>query len=228
MQISPTDGELQEWPDDWKRTAECQVLSSWGLICADQIDRRRTPELAAALRKIWDTEDHWAHGSVGSWQGAFPAMVYARLGAGNNVATILGEQLRGLVNPNLSASFGGMAEWEIDGNLGLTAAMGEMLLQSQSGEIELLPALPKAWPTGSFAGLCARGGFDLDLTWQDGKPVHLVARSKMGREFRLRSAGHLQVTCKGAPVTPKTDTTDVVSFSTQPGKLYEISFATAK
>ena len=228
MQISPTDGELQEWPDDWKRTAECQVLSSWGLICADQIDRRRTPELAAALRKIWDTEDYWAHGSVGSWQGAFPAMVYARLGVGDNVAAILSEQLRRLVNPNLSASFGGMAEWEIDGNLGLAAAIGEMLLQSQSGAIELLPALPNAWPTGSFAGLCARGGFDLDLTWKDGKPVHLVVQSKIGGEFRLKSAGNLQVTCQGAPVNLKTDETGVVSFSTHPGKVYEISFTIAK
>ena len=226
-QVSPTDGELQEWPDDWKRTAECQVLSSWGLICADQIDRRRTPELAAALRKIWDTENHWAHGSVGSWQGAFPAMVYARLGAGDNVAEILREQLRGLVNPNLSASFGGMAEWEIDGNLGLTAAIGETLLQSQSGAIELLPALPKAWPTGSFAGLCARGGFDLELTWQAGQPKHVVVRSREGQECRLQWPGNLQVTCQGSPVPTKADKKDVVSFATQPGRVYEIALPTA-
>ncbi len=131
MQVSPTDGMLQEWPEDWKRTAECQVLSSWGLVGCNQIDARRTPELAAGLRKIWDTENHWARGSVGSWQGAFPAMVYARLGAGDNVAEILRLQLTRLVNPNLSASFGGMAEWEIDGNLGLAAAIGELLVQSQ-------------------------------------------------------------------------------------------------
>jgi alpha-L-fucosidase 2 len=192
MEVSPTDGELQEWPEDWKRTAECQVLSSWGLICADQINRRRTPELAAALRKIWDTENHWAHGSVGSWQGAFPAMVYARLGAGDNVATILSEQLRGLVNPNLTASFGGMSEWQIDGNLGLTSAIGETLLQSQAGEIELLPALPEAWAAGKVSGLRARGGFTVDIEWKDHKVVSYRIASAEPREVKIHVNGEVK------------------------------------
>ena len=192
MRVSPTDGKLQEWPEDWKRTAACQVLSSWGLICCDQINRRRTPELAAALQKIWDTENHWAHGSVGSWQGSFAAMVYARLGNGDNVATILGEQMRRIVNPNLSASFGGMAEWEIDGNLGLTAAIGETLLQSQSGEIELLPALPKAWPNGSLKGLKARGNFIVEFAWKDGRVTTYRIASPTPREVNLRINGEVK------------------------------------
>jgi len=224
MQVSPTSGELQEWPDDWKRTAPCQVLSSWGLVCADQIDAQQTPELAAALRKIWDTENHWAHGAVGSWQGAFSSMVYARLGTGDNVAEILREQLRSIVNPNLSASFGGMAEWEIDGNLGLTAAIGETLLQSQAGEIELLPALPKAWPAGSFTGLCARGGFELGLSWKDGRPVQLKVLSKTGHEFRLKAADDLKVTCNGVPVKTTHTAGGVLAFPTQAGSAYQISF----
>jgi alpha-L-fucosidase 2 len=192
MQVSPTDGELQEWPEDWKRTAECQVLSSWGLICADQINPRRTPELAAALRKIWDTENHWAHGSVGSWQGAFPSMVYARLGAGDNVATILSGQLRGLVNPNLTAGFGGMSEWQIDGNFGLASAIGETLLQSQAGEIELLPALPEAWPEGNVSGLRARGGFTVDFEWKDHKVVSYRIASTEPRQVKIRVNGEVK------------------------------------
>jgi alpha-L-fucosidase 2 len=213
MQVSPTDGMLQEWPEDWKRTAACQVLSSWGLICCNQIDPRHTPELAAALRKIWDTENHWARGSVGSWQGAFPAMVYARLGAGDNVAEILRLHLTRIVNPNLSASFGGMAEWEIDGNLGLTAAIGETLVQSQEENAEcgmrkdesnlsiqhssfiisLLPALPKAWPTGSVKGLKARGNFTVDLAWKDGKVTSYRIASPKPQEATVRVNGETKI-----------------------------------
>ena len=216
MQVSPTDGMLQEWPQDWKRTASCQVLSSWGLVCCDQIDARRTPDLAAGLRKIWDTENHWARGSVGSWQGAFAAMVYARLGAGDNVSEILRLQLTRLVNPNLSCSFGGMAEWEIDGNLGLCAAIGETLLQSQEHNadfrmpnaesashadnssfgtrhsaftIALLPALPSAWPNGSVKGLRARGGYTVDLAWRDGRVTSYRIASPEPRDVQVRLDG---------------------------------------
>jgi alpha-L-fucosidase 2 len=189
MQISPTTGELQEWLEDWQRTAECQVLSSWGAICGTQITPRGTPELAAALRKIFDQAQWWKRGLVGSWQGAFQANVYARLGDGDTALAVLDTHLQRVVNPNLTANFQGMAEWEIDGNLGQTAAIGELLLQSQAGEIELLPALPKAWPNGKVTGLRARGGFEVDLAWKDGQLTSATLRSMTGKSCRVRSAG---------------------------------------
>jgi len=189
MQISPTTGELQEWVEDWKRTADCQVLSSWGAVCSAQITPRGTPDLAAGLRKIFDTGAWWKRGAVGSWQGSFQANTYARLGDGDTALDVVAMHLKLVVNPNLSANFSGMAELEIDGNLGHTAAIAEMLLQSQTGEIELLPALPKSWPTGSVKGLRARGGFTVDLEWKDGKVTSYRISSAQPRSALVRVNG---------------------------------------
>jgi len=186
MQISPTTGELQEWLEDWQRTADCQVLSSWGAICSAQITPRGTPDLAAALRKIFDKAQWWKRGLVGSWQGAFQANVYARLGDGDTALAVLDTHLQRVVNPNLSANFSGMSEWQIDGNLGQTAAIGEMLLQGHAGEIELLPALPAAWPTGKVTGLRARGGFEVDIQWNEGGLQAATVRSVGGTAGTIR------------------------------------------
>jgi alpha-L-fucosidase 2 len=187
--ISPVTGELQEWVEDWQRTAPCQVLSSWGAVCSGQITPLGTPDLAAGLRRIFDATRWWKGGAVGSWQGAFQANTYARLGDGDTALEVLDVHLKSVVNPNLSANFSGMAEWEIDGNLGLTAAIAEMLLQSHSGEIVLLPALPKAWPNGQVSGLRARGGFEVAMQWADGNLTRANLRSVSGSSCKVRHGG---------------------------------------
>ena len=166
----------------------------------------RVERNAWTKRKIFDAAKWWKGGAVGSWQGAFQANTYARFGDGDTALEVVDTHLRRVVNPNLSANFSGMAEWEIDGNLGHTAAIAEMLLQSHAGEIELLPALPKAWANGSVKGLCARGGFTVDLVWKSGKLHEAVVHSKVG--------GVCQVRCQDK----------VISMNTKPGERYPVQW----
>jgi len=87
-------------------------------------------------------------------------------------------------HPNLFN--GGGEVFQIDGNLGLMAAIPELLLQSHAGEIELLPALPPAWPSGRLTGLRARGGFEIDLAWRDGRMTEATIRSVGGKNAKIR------------------------------------------
>jgi alpha-L-fucosidase 2 len=192
MQISPTTGELQEWVEDWQRTADCQVLSMWGAVCSAQITPRGTPELAAGLRKIFDGPKWWQRGLVGSWQGSFQANVYARLHDGDTAMAVLETHLKTQPNANLLARFTPYCDFQIDGNMGHTAAVAEMLLQSHTGEIDLLPALPKVWPTGKVTGLRTRGGFTVDIEWKDGKVTTYRIAAKERQSVNVRVNGEVK------------------------------------
>ncbi|MBL8598635.1 MAG: glycoside hydrolase family 95 protein [Devosia sp.] len=216
-------GRIAEWLEDVEEYEPGHRHNShlFALYPDDQITPRGTPELAAAARK--SLEFRIASGGAGfCWSCAWIVGLWARLGDGDKAHWHAYDFLRRSTEDNLFSMHPPQGSnliyvFQADGNLGLTAALAETLLQSQAGQINLLPALPAAWPKGEVRGMRARGGFDVDLSWEDGRLVGGTLLSVSGQPADLVSAVPFAVT----------DAAGRRLASTPDGDLHRLQFATA-
>jgi alpha-L-fucosidase 2 len=211
-------GQIQEWLIDWEEAAmetSRHVSHLWAVFPSDQVTPRRTPELADAARKSLELR---GPAVTAGWSLAWKLNLRARLLEADNAYKHLTQLLApGRTAPNL---FDLHPPFQIDGNFGGISGITEMLMQSHSGEVALLPCLPTAFADGRIRGLRARGGFDLELSWSEGKLTRARIHSLLGNRLRLRTGVLVDVKSSAGPVAFARPEDGVVEFRTRRGVDY--------
>ena len=192
-------GQLQEWQEDFEDAdvKHRHFSHLYAMHPSNQINVQTTPELAAAAKRVMERRGDLATG----WSMGWKVNVWARLHDGDHALTLLSNLFKLITTETAHMAGGGTypnlfcahPPFQIDGNFGATAGIGEMLVQSHAGEIHLLPALPQAWHTGKVTGLKARGGYTIDMEWKAGKLTKAVVHSALGGRCRIRANDKITV-----------------------------------
>lgn len=180
-----SDGRILEWPDSTLKEAypgHRHMSHLYGLYPSNQYNWNQTPEYMKAASEVLIDRLKHGGGHTG-WSRAWMINFYARLLDGDQTWKNLNALLAHSTLPNM---FDNHPPFQIDGNFGAAAGIAEMLIQSHTDEVNILPALPKDWDHGAVKGLCARGGFVVDMEWADNALVSVSVLSKLGGELKIR------------------------------------------